>query len=218
MQKTMAQLITDVQRELYQSSGVGVQLYSQDRIMQLINQAYEHCMKQEFWPQYRKREVRVLDGTTGRVTVPFTYILDWEDIQHVFRENSDRPLPITPASFNTLNYPPSGATPRFIEASGDSKLFRVYPPDATGSVQVVGRATITASYNLNDIVAFDSLALTHFAAWSYFTDDASNPAAALKHQGLFETRMDKIKDQSFDHAVQLNPHSGYIPDRWHETR
>lgn len=218
MQKTMSALMTDVQRELYQSPGVSVQTYSQDRIVALIQQAYEHCVKQEFWPQFRKRETRTLDGVTGQVTVPFTDILDWEDIEAVFRENSDRPIPIAPASFNSLSYPPSGTTPRFIEASGDANLFRVYPIDAVGQVLVVGRRTQLTTFGLTDVVPFDHLALVHFAAWSYFTDDASNPASAMKHQGLFETRMAKIKDNAFDHAVQLNPHSGYVPDRWFESR
>jgi hypothetical protein len=216
MQKTLAALITDVQKELYQSPGPGVQVYSQDRIMSLIQQAYEHCYKDHFWPQFRRREIRTLNGTTGLVTAPFTYIQDWEDIQHVFREHSDRPLPITPASFNALGYGPNGGNPRFIEATGDANLFRVYPADAEGQVEVVGRTSLITPFVLTDTVPFDHLCLIHFAAWSYFTDDASNPAAALKHQGLFETRIDKLKDDSTQHAVQLNPQSGYIPDRWYE--
>jgi hypothetical protein len=216
MQKTLQSLITDTERELYQSAGPGVQVYAQDRIAGLLNQAYEHCYKQEFWPQFRKREQRTLNGTTGEITAPLSFIADWEDIQHVFRENSDRPLPIAPASFNTLAYPPSSTYPRFIEATGGANVFRVYPADAIGEVLVVGRQTRLVEFGSADTVPFDHLALIHFAAWSYFTDDASNPAAALKHQGLFETRMQKLRDDAFGHAVQLNPHSGYIPDRWYE--
>lgn len=216
MQKTLQALITDTERELYQSAGPGVQVYAQDRIGSLLNQAYHHCYKQEFWPQFRKREQRTLNGITGLVTAPFTYIADWEDIQHVFRANSDRPLPILPASFNTIDYPPTSTYPRFIEATGDANLVKFYPITATGTVLVVGRQTRLVDFGLTDTVTFDHLALIHFAAWSYFTDDASNPAAALKHQGLFETRMQKLKDDAFGHAVQLNPHSGYIPDRWYE--
>lgn len=216
MQKTLQALVTDTEKALYQSAGPGVQVYAEDIIARLINEAFDHCNKQEFWPQYRKRETRTLDGVTGQVTAPFTYIADWEDIQHVFRDGSDRPLPIMPASFNTIAHPPSSSVPRFIEASGDSNLFRVYPLDAIGTVQVIGRTTRTADFALTDVVPFDAQALTHYAAWSYFTDDASNPAAAAKHQGLYEMRMKKIRDNAFDHAVQLNPQSGYIPDRWTE--
>lgn len=216
MHKTMQALITDTERALYQGSGPGVQVYAQDTIARFIQEGYEHCYKQKFWPQFRQRETRILDGVTGQVTVPFTFIQDWEDIQHVFREGSDRPLPVLPASYNTLNNPTSSTTPRFIEASGDANLFRIYPADATGNIQVVGRTTRLVEFGLLDTVPFDNVALVHYAAWSYFTDDASNPAAASKQQGLFESRMNKIWDDAQSHSIEINPSAGYVPDRWYE--
>lgn len=216
MQKTLQALITDVEKALYQSAGPGVQIYAQDIIGRHLNEGFKHCYKQKFWPQFRKRETRTLNGTTGLVTAPFTYIQDWEDIQHVFRRGSDRPLPVVPASYNTLDDPPSSSTPRFIEATGDTNLFRVYPVASTGDVQVVGRSTRLTDFGATDTVPFDDVALVHYAAWSYFTDDASNPASAAKHQGLFEGRMKSIWNDAQSHSIELNPQTGYVPDRWYE--
>lgn len=216
MHKTLQALVTDTEKALYQSAGPGVQVYAQDIIARHINEAFEHIYKQRYWPQFRKRETRTLDGVTGQVTVPFTYIQDWEDIQHVFRRGSDRPLPVLPASYNSLDDPVNHATPRYIEATGDANLFRIYPLAAEGDVLVVGRATQLVEYGLLDEVPFDHLALVHYAAWTYFTDDASNPASAAKHQGLFESRMKVILDNSQNHEIELNPNSAYIPDRWYE--
>lgn len=216
MTKTMQALITDVEHALYQSAGPNVQVYAQDTILRLITNAYKHCYKQAFYPQYRKRETRILDGSTGQVTVPLTFITDWEDLQHVFRVGSDRPLPVLPASFNTLNDPPTATVPRFIEANGTSKLVTIYPITSKGSVQFVGRLTAPSEFGLTTVVPFDDVALVHFAAWAYYTDDGSNPASAAKHQGLFEARMKTIMDNSFSHSVQLNPSTGDVPDRWYE--
>jgi len=212
MQKTLQALISDVEKALYQSAGPGVQMYSQDLIASLLQQAFKHCYRAEFWPQYRRREVRTLNGLTGHVTAPLVYIRDWDDVQHVFRRGTDRPLPILPAATNTLDI--VGTSARWIEASGDANIFTVYPLEATDNIVVVGRETRISEFGLSDTVPFDDLALVHFAAWSYFTDDASNPASAAKHQGLFETRMKKLKDDAFGHTVELNSRSGYIPDRW----
>lgn len=211
MHRTLQALVTETQKALYQSAGPGVQVYSQGIIEQHINQAFKHCYRSEWWPQFRKREVRTLNGTTGQVTVPFVYIKDWEDIQHVFRRNSDRPLPQMPSSQSTLDF--TGTQARYIEADGTSNLFTIYPLTALDNVEVVGRTTYD-EFALTDIVPFDDTCLIHFAAWSYFTDDAANPASAMKHQGLFETRMQKLRDDSFPHAVAINNQNAYIPDRW----
>lgn len=216
MHKTLQALITDVEHALYQSAGPAVQIYAQDTIARHINEGFQHCYKQRFWPQFRKRETRTLNGVTGHVTAPFTHIADWEDIEHVFRRGSDRPLPLLPPSYNTLDDPVAHATARYIEATGDANLFTVYPIVAEGDILVVGRTTNTTTYGLADTVPFDHIALVHYAAWSYFTDDGSNPASALKHQGLFESRMKKIESDSDSHAIELNPNSAYIPDRWYE--
>lgn len=212
MQKTLQALISQTERALYQSSGPGVQVYAQDDIAQHLNDAFKHCYRAEWWPQYRKREVRVLDGVTGQVTADFTDILAWDDIQHVYRDGSIKGLSVLPASLTALGI--TGDQARFIEADGTAKLFTVFPRTATGQIEVVGRKTYNSEFGLVDVVPFDDLALVHFAAWSYFVDDASNPASAMKHQGLYESRMRLLRDDSFGHTVELNPHAEEIPTRW----
>jgi hypothetical protein len=210
--KTKQALITDVERELSQSAGPGVQIYAQDIIAGKIEQAWEHCSTAEWWPQFRRRETKVLDGVTGQVTTDFTHLKQWDDIQHVFASSSNRPLPQLPAGYNASGM--IGTAARFIEASGDAKLFIVYPLTSLDSVHVVGRTRRTSEHALTDQVNFDHLALVHFAAWSYFIDDQSNPAAAAKHEALFNQRMKTLKNQMSNHAVLLDPRSISIPDRW----
>lgn len=214
MYKTKQALITDVQRELSQSAGPGVQMYSQDMIDGKLEQAFDHCVYGEtFWPQFRKRELRVIDGVTGQVTVPLTFINQWDDIQHVFRRGSRRPLPQLPPGQNTFDI--TGTVAKFIEASGDANLFRVYPITAIDEVEVVGRSRRTTVHGMADIMQFDHMALVHFAAWSYFIDDETNPAAAAKHEGLYNTRMKVLEDKAQSHTIMLDPQAGDIPDRWY---
>jgi len=213
--KTMQALVTDVERALYQSAGPGVQIYAQDVIVQKLQAAFNHCFLHKFWPQFRRREVRTLSGVNGLLSTPLTLIREWEDIQYVFRRNSDRPLPHIPSSFNTLHI--TGTTARYIEATGDSNIFKVWPETAEGDIVVIGRSRPAADYGLSDTVLFDATALVHFAAWWYFTDDDSNPAAAETHRGLFESRMGQLVEGAFGNAVELNPRQGYIPDQWYST-
>jgi hypothetical protein len=212
--KTLQALVTDTEKALYQAAGPGVQIYAQDVLIQQLQNAFDFIFLDYWWPQFIRREVRTLDGVSGLVTVPFALITHYEDIKAVFRRNSDRPLPELPLSYNSLDYP-TGSLARHIEATGDSNLFRVYPTDALDNIVVVGRTRPATDFISTDVVPFDSTALVHYAAWSYFTDDESNPAAAAKHQGLFEKRMQQLKD-ALPQVVELNPRHGYVPDQWSE--
>lgn len=212
MQRTLAQLSTLVERQLSQYAGAGVQLYARGIIEQNLQQAFDDIFTMDYWPQFRAREVRDLDGVTGLVTVAFTNIKQYDDIQYVLREFSTRPLPELPVGMQTLNL--TGTQPEFIEARNDSFLFTAYPLSATGRVEVIGRNRPAALYTQNDVVPFDDWALVHYAAWSYLTSDGSNPGAAIKEQGLFDMRLKALRQNAEKGIVRINPYDGNIPTTW----
>lgn len=213
--KTMTQLITDTEKAIYQSAGTSVQIYSQDIIMQQLQHAFTHLFDLHWWPRFIVREVLTLDGTTGQATVP-AFITEFKDIRYVFAGTYTRPIPEMPLGLNPANtIAANGGLPRFLEGTNDTKLVRVYPLNATGTITLVGRAR-PADFVLADPVPFDSLLLTHFAAWSYFTDDGSSPASAQRHQGLFENRLKQIEDSEFNAPIRLDRGSNDIPSRWSE--
>jgi hypothetical protein len=212
VQRTLQQLTTLVERQLAQYAGASVQLYSEPIIQQHIQEAFDYIFTLKYWPQFRVRESKILDGVTGKVTVPFANIKQWDDVQYVFREWSDRPLPEIPNGFSTLNL--TGTAAEWIEPRSDTYLFTVYPITAVDNIQVVGRNRPANLFIATDVVPFDDWALAHYAAWSYLVNDASNPAAAAKEQGLFDIRMKKLDEQSEKGIVYLNPRSNQIPNRW----
>jgi hypothetical protein len=213
--KTMQELVTKVERYLYQSAGPQVQIYSQDLLVSFVQNAFNHVFNEEFWPHFVKREQRTLDGSTGTITSPLTHIIEWRDIYKVFRDGSRTALPHMPLAFNTIGL--EGATPRFIEARSDSSLFTVYPTDATGDVLVIGRARPASDFAYDEEVPFDEDVIAHFAAWQYFVDDENAPSAD-KHRQLFEQALKRYRDNVFSHSVQLDPMMNNVPDRWSEVR
>lgn len=213
--KTMQALIIDVERAIYQSAGSAVQLYSQDILMQQVQDAFDHIFIMEWWPQFRIRELRTLDGTTGAPTVPLTYITQYDDIKAIFVQNDPRALPVL--TMNSSVLAPNfniGDRARYMEGNV-ATVFKLWPETATGQVSVVGRAR-PAAFAIDQTVPFDSTLLKHYAAWAYFTDDDSNPTAAAKHQGLFETRLETIRIDSRNGNVELDPETRRIPNRWDE--
>jgi hypothetical protein len=215
MQKTLQQLIIDVERMMYNAAGSAVQAYSQDVIAQKLNQAFDRVFGAKFWPQFLKREVRTLDGVTGKTVTPFTTIMEWGDVHSVFRKNSANPIPTMPESYNLLDLPTS-TIPRFIEPSNDTTLFTIYPLTSTGDIVVVGRSrpALMGNYSLADVVPFDYLALEYLAVWECVVDEASNAAMAAKFEALFNSRMKELEDAAFDNIVMLNPRSDQIPTEW----
>lgn len=212
--KTLAQLTTAVETALYQVAGPAVQIYSEAIIQQMVQDAFDHCFTKRFWNYFMVRETRVLDGTTGKITVAPTSITQYDDLQYVFREGQRRPLLKLPSMYNTLGM--TGTTARFIGASGDTKLFIAYPITSTGTVQLSGRRR-PAAYTSGQTVEFDHLCLRHFAAFSYFAGDGSNPAEASRHQALFEARLEQLvlDDQQF--AIPLDNQDSEIPQQWYES-
>ena len=211
--KTMQELVTRVERALYQTAGAQVQLYSQEIIMQQVQDAFDHVFADQWWPQFRRRETRTLNGTTGEITTALIHIKRYEDIQYVFKENARRPIPEMPAGYNSTITIGNG-TPKFIEATGGTKLFKIYPETAAGTILIVGRARYD-DFILTDTVPFDPTVLTHFAAWQYFTDD-DNLASAAKHRILYESKYDKLKKDNLHGPILLDTESSDIPDRWSE--
>lgn len=216
MQKTLAELITETQEKMYQSAGPAVQIYSEDIIARKLNETFDRCFKAKFWPQFTKREVRTLDGVTGKTTAPFTLIKEWDDVHSVFRYNSRNPIPTMPESYNLLQLP-TGTVIRFLEPAADATLFTAYPLTANDQIVVVGRATPTRYGALlkTDIVPFDHLALEYGAAWELATDEASNAGMASKFQGLFNSRMKELEEGAYDNIVQLHPNRSEIPREWY---
>lgn len=218
--KSMSSLVTDVQKALYQGAGPSVQTYSQDIIMSQVQNAFDHMLggagEDIWWPQFVVREFKVLDGTTGFATTPYTKIKSFDDVKYVYPENGRTPLPTLPLETDLFRLQAEvGGRPRYIDPVADANLFQVWPNTAVGNILVVGRLSY-APFALNQVVPFDDTALVHYAAWSYFTDDASNPAAADKHQGLFESRLSDLKSSAFGNVVSLNGSGPLIPDRWEE--
>jgi hypothetical protein len=213
--KTLSELISDVQKMLYQQAGIGVQVYSQDNIAQKIQQSFDFIFRHRRWKRFNTYLEVTLDGTTGRANAPITVIKSFDDIYKIYREDSDQPLTAFSSERNPYNV--TGGT-AYQYMADSVNLFRVVPFTATGGLVIFGRAyPQDTAFILSDIVPFDYLAVVNCAAWMYCADDASNAAQADKFQGLFEERIRQLYSDQSSEPIALNPDRVDIPDRWHDA-
>ena len=214
--KTLAELISETQKLLYQQAGIGVQVYSQDNIVQKLVHGFDFLFTNADykWKRYQVWITKTLDGTTGRPTTAVTEITNFDDLYAVYRSDSDQKLTRFSSERNPYNVTGDRAYQYMPDATN---LIRVVPFTATGNVVLFGRQRpSTYPFTLNAVVPFDYLALTYFAAWSYCADDAANSAQAEKFQGLFEERLKQLSKSQDNEPIALNSDCVDIPTRWHD--
>lgn len=213
--KTLSALITDCQDEIYQVSGIGTQVYTQDLIRKRIIDAFFLIATDPTrkWKRFRKLMSYTLDGTTGHTTVAVSSTFtSFDDILAVYPDGSDLPLASAGMTRNSLLL--TGTRPVQYTV-GDTDTIKVYPVAAEGDIVVLGRSILQTTFNLNDTVPFDYLAIKHFVCWQYITDDGSNPGQAEKHRILYEGRIKQLKEGQEEDPIPLDGvGAARVPSNW----
>ena len=209
---TLTELITRTADRLSMVAGTGVQTYADDRIAEMIQHKFDVLFLEEFWPQFLHRDTLTLDGTLGVVTADLTEVLkDIKDIRVIFPTDSNIPLKKLSALTSNPNLL-TGTRPMFYEAVGTlvdnkvEKVFQVWPKTATGTIEILLRVK-PATFGPEDEIDFDDQALILGATFDYLEDDGTNPNATQKFQGLFDVRVNQLKDALNDGPISLSPHS-----------
>jgi hypothetical protein len=131
----------------------------------------------------------------------------------VIPDGKVKPLPRLPYGVNP--YEITGEVPKFVEPyNANSKIFRVWPMEATGDV-VCRIRTLPDVFSDSDTIDFDSIALVNGAAYQIAEDDGSNPGAIEKFKSLFENRLAQLEMQIQQMALPIvsDPNTN-IPTEW----
>lgn len=214
IEKSVIDIVTLAERELHQSAGMSVQVYSQDQLAQNVQNGFNFFFddNEHRWKKFEVTTVYTLDGVTGRTTVPIKTIYPhYEDILKVYPGTSTRQLA------NWIGGNPAAVTggyPLFYTTDTTDTL-RVIPSSAAGQITVVGKAR-PAEFNITSVVPFDYMCLMYFAAWQYMVDDGTNPAAEEKLRNLFEQRYKQMKQNSSREPIRLSGGYGDIPMSWRD--
>jgi hypothetical protein len=221
MASTFSALIAKVITRISQVPGTGVQTYAEDRIGDMIQDAFNAIFDDEWWSQFLFYNSYTLDGSTGVVTTDLSSVLKgdfpYDDIYAVFYESDEHALAELPLNFNRETI--QGTKARFIvphETQSATKIFQVYPKTATGTVHVIGR-TRPDAFSSGDTVSFDDTALILAATADYLEDDAANPGSVDKFNKKFESRLHQLKRNRNNKPLPLDPRLASRTDVWREV-
>lgn len=213
MAKTLEETITEVEILLAQTAGPAVQRYAGERIAKFIQQSFDILFNEEFWPQFRHWQIQTLDGSTGFPTTVSDFAA-FMDLMAIYPQNENRRLSRLPFPFNPFLL--SNTTPIFVEPQAGTKLFRIWPLAAVGTIYVQGRRK-PAAFTLEEEIDFDEVCLQSLAAWKYCVDDGNNPMQAEKLQAIYDQRLITLKGQSLGNIpIDFDPRFAAVPTQWTE--
>jgi hypothetical protein len=203
---------------LRQVSGVSTQTYSENVLAHLLEECYEQCRALRWWDHMTTWQTRTLDGTTGRVTVPFVGARErMRDVQTVYADTWNREL-----AFLTQHTNPgrlTGTNPRMVEALSVTDdptggyLFRVWPLTATGDVRVRLRAdTVGVFTTATVIVPFDATALINGACMKYAVVDGTNPGSVMEFDRAYAERVRQLLQQHDSTPLEMDTRVGHQTD------
>ena len=214
---TVNEAVRRVTTLLSQVSGENVQLYAEDKIIDMLQNSYNSLFDMMWWTNRMRRQTVTLDGTSGESTTTFTALTKFDDIKHVYRVGDRIPLPEV-----SLNENPdiiTGSRARYYEPSSTTgKIFKCYPIASTDSIIVQYRERQT-DFILDPTVTidFDVDLLVFGVVYDYLEDDGSNPGATEKYRAKFNAKFTAAKAKYGTRIIPYRRGRALIPDSWYSV-
>lgn len=212
---TVNEAVRRVEVLLSQVAGENVQLYAEDKIIDMLQNSYNSLFDKLWWPNRMRRETKTLDGVSGEVTVVFTALTRFDDIKHVYAEGASIPLPELQLNRNPAVI--TGVTPRVYEYSATTgKFFKCYPITSVGNVIVQYREKQADFVDDPTVeIDFDVDLLVFAAVYDYLEDDGTNPGATEKYRSRLNAKFTAAKAKYGTRIIPYRRGSALIPDAWY---
>lgn len=218
--ETVGDAIVEVARNMSLVNGQGMTPYSDDFIASLLAQAHSLIVKEQTWYDCTLAYERVLNGTTGNITVgvPETELKEARKIFRVYHESSMKPLPLVSGYSNrlisTTLYGYELISPS--EDPGANKLLlRFFPNILTGRVRFLAKKTFDFT-NRDLIIPIDFWLHVYRASWRYATSDGTNSTQIDAFKNDYNELLRLVKEAENARSVNLDPYLS-IPDVWWES-
>jgi hypothetical protein len=214
---TVLEAVNRVTLLLSQVSGENVQLYAEDRIVDMLQNAYNLLFDKLWWPILMQRVTVTLNGTSGEATTNFSALVQFDDIKSIWRFDDRNPLPEVPLNENPDTI--VGTRVRSYEPSSTPlKVFKCYPIASVDQVIVQYRARQANFIDDPDaVILFDADMLVFAAVYDYLEDDGTNPGATEKYRTKLNTKFTTAKAKYGSRIIPYRRGRAFPPDSWYTT-
>lgn len=215
----VSELLPRVQNNLSQLGGAGVQVYSQDTIIEKIITSFNMMFTRYFWDEYTYWQAGTLDGTEGVVvenadTWQHGPLVRFIDIEIVKRDaNGARALAVLPRHMDPFHV--QGTSPKYIMPFeiDPHKVFKVVPASSTGRVLIRYRTRPT-NIDIDTELLLDEELLKLAATWQYLADDGTNPDATNAAFAMVQSRETVLRAVTSHAPVPLTGYD-FDPTAWY---
>lgn len=210
---TMQEIITLVLRELSMASGRGVQIQSEDRIANKVNQIYRTLSTKYWWDTQFRVDVATLDGAGSIVGDLSGKLTATKNIHSVYL-NDD----VSPLSWMTKGQNINVVRARCLYPAKTAKLpFMMLPLTETGSITINYREIAAVDYELNDEVELDKDLIVLGTAMSMAISDGLNDDHAKTLGQAYSDHLQTLISQEVKASYNPFPlHRGVMTD-WYEN-
>jgi hypothetical protein len=212
---TFSDAIQAVVWELSQVPGTSVQTYSEDIMGRYIQRAFNQIFDKMWWPIYSSWITVTLDGTIG---IPNADVTDdvkrIQDIAVMYLGDTETKVLGLPVTLNPNTV--AGTQAKYFTSYNDDvdRLFRVYPAESTGDLDLYVR-TKPDDFTTDDEIRLDFDSVVLRAAWIYATQDAANMEQAALFKADFLDRISQVATDIMKVSpVPLNPGVGSQMTEW----
>jgi hypothetical protein len=230
MAVTVNQVVQDALGILGEVTGIGVQTYSEPRLIKDCGRGFNTLFKKRMWRQYCQWTNAVLDGVFGKpVTDAFATVMDMDDIKTICPMGFSDSIPRLPEGLNPAIM--TGTSPLYWDSlpvndpEYMSKKFRVYPMAATGEVSVYARhhpkltpeTGVFEEWTGDDILHLDRDLLALATAHAALAGDDLNSMGTEAVRGMLDIKYMEIVKGFADHTISLGMRTAPVPRSWFEA-
>ena len=189
-------LVSRIIERLSMASGSSVQIYAEDRIVQMILDQYDLVVDSFAWSNLHMWKDFTLTGIQGLCAENISdSIKNFEDILYIsIKDDPEQRLKRLHSSSNPASI--NGTTPvYYMLSSVPEKLIQIVPFNATGSISIAYKSKLNTNADIKatDIVPFDSSYLVFAVCADYLADDGSSKTQLEKFTNLRDQRLGMLK-------------------------
>ena len=189
--------------------GTSVQVYAEDRIMQMVLDQYDLVLDNFAWNNISHWKKFTLTGIKGYCGEKVSdYIVDFNDIIAI-KVNSDDDEALKRLHSTTIPEEITGDTPHYYMPANENpdKIFQIIPYNAQGDIYVNIRGRLNTNMITIDpevLIPFDSSYLVYAVCMDYLADDASSKLQYEKFKNLRDERLRQLKDLDNAGTIDYN--------------
>lgn len=222
MSQTLSDLVQRTVTRLSMVPGIGVQIYSEDRISEMIYHKFVIVRAELWWDDYMTYVTLTQDenGDPEENVVremPLVPVGDeivinkFTDIQYAWAPSRRSPLKTVPRRENPAGYQQSGTTLYLAASSTKVVAFRRI---TAGMVMSVRYKIFYPYFQPDDIVPMDDQILILGACYDYLEDDGTNPGQTEKFRNMFNDRLSQLMSAENQGDIPLSPGHSPSSDGW----